>query len=94
MGAKFCCFHLPIPVSATFEKLAVDVLGPLPTTCSGNRYIVCFVEYLTKWLKIFAAPDMEAVTIAQLITDEIIPRHGAPDFAFRQRNKFSFYLST
>lgn len=86
---------LPISVSATFEKLALDVLGPLPTTWSGNHYIVCFIEYLTKWPEIFPVPNMEAVTIVQLITDKIILRHGTClDFAFRQRNKFSVYLST
>lgn len=60
---KYCAPLLPVPVSAAFERLAVDVLGPLPTTWSGNRYIVCFIEYLTKWPDIFAVPNIEAVTI-------------------------------
>ena len=83
---------LPIPVSAAFERLAVDVLGPLPTTWSGNRYIVCFIDYLTKWPEIFAVPNMEAVTIARLITDEIIPRHGAPRTLLSDRG--TNFLST
>ena len=83
---------LPIPVLAAFERLAVDVLGPLPTTWSGNRYIVCFIEYLTKWPEIFAVPNMEAVTIARLITDEIIPRHGAPRTLLSDRG--TNFLST
>lgn len=69
---------LPIPVSAAFERMAVDILGPLPVTWKGNRYIVVFVEYLTKWPEIFPVQNTEAITIARLITDEIIPRHGAP----------------
>ena len=69
---------LPIPVSAAFERMAVDILGPLPVTWQGNRYIVVFVEYLTKWPEIFPVQNTEATTIARLITEEIIPRHGAP----------------
>lgn len=69
---------LPIPVSAAYERMAVDILGPLPVTWKGNRYIVVFVEYLTKWPEIFPVKNIEAITIARLITDEIIPRHGAP----------------
>lgn len=69
---------LPIPVSAAYERMAVDILGPLPVTWKGNRYIVVFVEYLTKWPEIFPVKNIEAITTARLITDEIIPRHGAP----------------
>ena len=69
---------LPIPVSAAFERIAVDILGPLPVTWKGNRYIVVLVEYLTKWPEIFPVQNTEAITIARLITEEIIPRHGAP----------------
>ena len=51
---------------------------PLPVTWSGNRYIVVFMDYLTKWPEIFPVKNADAVTIAKLLTDEIIPRHGAP----------------
>ena len=78
---------LPIPVSGAFERIAVDILGPLPTTWSGNRYIVCFIEYLTKWPEIFAVKNIDAVTIACLITDEIIPRRGAPRTLLSDRGK-------
>ena len=36
---------LSIPVSAPFDRLSVDVLGPLPKTHAGNRYVVCFTDY-------------------------------------------------
>ena len=83
---------LPIPVDAAFSRLAVDVLGPLPITWSGNRYIVVFTEYLTKWPEIFAVKNADAVTIARLLTSEIIPRHGAPRTLLSDRGKN--FLST
>lgn len=79
----FCQF----PVDSAFQRLAVDVLGPLPVTFSGNRYIVVFMEYLTKWPEIFAVKNADAVTIANLLTDEIIPRHGAPRTLLSDRGK-------
>lgn len=69
---------LPIPVDGAFDRLAVDCLGPLPVTWSGKRYIVVFTEYMTKWPEIFAVKNIDAVTIAQLLVNDIIPRHGAP----------------
>lgn len=80
---------LPIPVSAAFDRMAVDILGPLPVTWTGNQYIVVFVEYLTKWPEIFPVKNIDAVTIACLITDEIIPRHGAPRSLLSDRGKNS-----
>lgn len=69
-----CAPVLPIPVDSAFQHLAVDVLGPLPVTCLGNRYIVVFMEYMTKWPEIFPVK----ITIANLLMDEITPLHGAP----------------
>ena len=69
---------LPIPVGSAFERVAVDVLGPFPPSRKGNRYIVVFSDYLTRWCEAFAVPNAEATVIARLLVDEIIARHGAP----------------
>lgn len=69
---------LPIPVDGAWDRVAVDCLGPLPVTWLGNRYVVVFTEYLTKWPEIFAVKSIDADTIAKLLVNEIIPRHGAP----------------
>ena len=31
-----------------------------------------FVDYLTKWPEVFAAPDQTSLTIAQLLADHVI----------------------
>ena len=67
----------PIPVAGLFDRLGVDVLQ-LPRTKRGNRYAVVFVEYLTKWPEVYAVPDQTAPTIARLLVEEIVSRHGVP----------------
>ena len=57
-------------------KLSRDLSGPYPTTLSGNKYIIAFVDWLSVWSEAFAAPDKTADTVAQLIIEEICPRHG------------------
>ena len=69
---------LPIPVEGAFDRVAVDVLGPFPASNKGNRYIVVFSDYLTRWCEAFPVPSVEATVIARLLVDEIISRHGAP----------------
>ena len=67
----------PIPVGGPFHHVGVDVLQ-LPLTEAGNRYVVVFFDYLTKWVEAIAVPDQCAETIAQLLVEEIFCRHGAP----------------
>ena len=52
--------------------VGVDILGPLPLSESGNKYIVVFTDYLTKRPEAFALKDMKAETIARVFVDEIM----------------------
>ncbi|GBN54731.1 hypothetical protein AVEN_48046-1 [Araneus ventricosus] len=36
-------------VGAPFERMALDILGPLPVTTKGNRYAQVLMDYFTKW---------------------------------------------
>ena len=69
---------LPLPVEGAFDRVAVDVLGPLKPSNRQNRYIVVFSDYLTRWCEAFPVPRVEAKVIARLLVDEIIARQGAP----------------
>lgn len=67
-----------IPVGGPFHKVGVDVLQ-LPLTTSGNRYVVCFLDYLTKWIEAFPVSDQRAETIAHLFVENVVCRHGVPE---------------
>ena len=67
----------PIVVRGPFHRMGVDVLQ-LPLTESGNHYVVVFLDYLTKWAEAFPVANQSAVTIVQLLVEEIFCRHGAP----------------
>ena len=68
----------PIPVGGPFHRVGVDVLQ-LPLTEKGNRYVVVFMDYLTKWPEAFAVPDQKAETISRLLVEEIVCQHGIPE---------------
>ncbi|MEM7069993.1 MAG: DDE-type integrase/transposase/recombinase, partial [Pseudomonadota bacterium] len=67
-----------LPVEGPFDRIAVDYLGPLPQTEQGNKYLLVFSDYLTKWPEVFATSDQNSDMVARILTEEIICRHSAP----------------
>ena len=65
-------------VSRPFERVAVDILGPLPETASRNKYILVIGDYFSKWTEAFAIPNQEAQTVAKVLVEGWVCRLGAP----------------
>ena len=63
----------------------MDILGPLPETPRGNRYILVIGDYFTKWKEAIPLKDTEAVTVARV--NEFICRFGAPDSLHTDQGK-------
>ena len=76
----------PIPVqSKPWQLVSLDIVGPLPVTKRGNRYILVITEYLTKWPEAAALKDQKAVTIAEQYIELIVSRHGCPNALLSDR---------
>jgi hypothetical protein len=60
-----------------FDKLGVDILE-LTRSSSGNKYVVVFTDYLTKWIEAFPLRNMTAEAVATVFINEIICRHSVP----------------
>ena len=90
--ATYCTGHpvraplTPIPVSGPFDRVGIDVVQ-LPRSSKGNQYAVVFMDYLTKWPEVFAVHDQTAATIARLLVEEIVSRHGVPAEILSDRGK-------
>ena len=56
----------------------MDVVGPLPMTREGNKYILVIQEYLTKFPWAFAMPDQKAHRVAQILVENILLEYGTP----------------
>ena len=39
------------------ERIAMDILGELPVTERGNKYVLVLSDYFTKWTESFAMPN-------------------------------------
>ena len=76
----------PIPVSGAFDRVGVDIIQ-FPCTRRGNRYAFVFVDYLTKWPEVYAVPDQSSATVARILVEEIISRHGVPSEILSDRGR-------
>ena len=68
----------PIKVGRPYDRIGMDIVGPLPRTKRGNLYIVVATEYLTKWPEARAIPDAKAASVVSFFYEDIICRHGCP----------------
>ena len=39
------------------ERIAIDVMGPLPILDLGKKYILVVADYFTKWTEAYAIPN-------------------------------------
>lgn len=62
--------------SVSFERCFLDIVGPLPMTEEGNKYILTFQDDLSKFSEAFPIPNQEAKTVARYFVQEIVCRHG------------------
>ncbi|KHJ94381.1 integrase core domain protein [Oesophagostomum dentatum] len=53
-----------------------DIIGPLPLTLDGNKYIIMFVDAFSKYVTAEALPGQKANTTMQTFTNRFVPRFG------------------
>ena len=68
----------PIPVSDVWKRIGIDLIGPLPETPRGNKYIITATDYFSKWPEAAALPDKTALGVADFLIS-LFCRHGWPE---------------
>ena len=54
-------------------------MGPLPATSCGNKYILVVTDLFSKWVEAFPLAVTDSITLARILTDEVICRYGVPE---------------
>ena len=67
-----------VRVGGPFERIAIDVMGPLQETERYNAYILVVSDYFTKWVEAYPLPNQTAPVVADIIAREWVPRYGVP----------------
>ena len=67
---------MPI-ITTPFHRIAMDIVGPLPRTRSGNKYVLTICDYATKYPEAIPLPSIEAERIAKELVI-VFSRMGIP----------------
>lgn len=74
--------RLPLVLTTTpdsvFEKVCLDIVGPLPVTTHTNKYILTFQDELSKYTVAIPIEQQDANTVAQAFVEHIILKFGIP----------------
>ncbi len=58
----------PIPVKPKIWcQVGMDLIGPMPETPRGNKYVVTLTDYFSKWAKAAPLQDKSALGVAKSI---------------------------
>ena len=67
----------PMAPARINERWAMDIVH-MPLTPRGNKYILTFTEYCSRYVEAFLLQNTQAQTIAQILVKEICFRFGTP----------------
>ena len=75
------------PFIQPFQRWGIDLIGRLPKTTTGNRWIITAIDYATGWPIAKAIPKATEEAIAEFIYHEIYMHYGAPQEIFTDGGK-------
>jgi len=60
------------------EVLYVDLVGPMPETLKGDKYITTMMDGFTKYATAVTIPNKEAITVANAVIEGWVTKFGCP----------------
>jgi len=69
------CLHAGRP----WQVVAVDLVGPMPTTVKGNNWILVLTDHFTWWADALAIPDASAPSVARALDQQVFCYFDLPE---------------
>ena len=65
-------------VDEPFQKVAMDIVGPLPRSSSGNKYVLVISDYATRYPEVVPMKAIDAESVAEELV-KIFAKVGLPE---------------
>ena len=80
-----------VPPSRKFQRIQVDIVGPLPSSCDHN-YLLTIVDRFSRWFEALPLRDISAKSCAVAFVLHFVARYGAPATLSADRGKQSLQV--
>ena len=67
-----------VPSGGRFDRIFMDILGELPETDKGDKYILVVTDGFTKWTQAIPLPNQTAQVVADGLMTQIFSLFGVP----------------
>ncbi|KAG2797834.1 hypothetical protein PC112_g21613 [Phytophthora cactorum] len=74
----------PEPVGSVFIACGGHYRTSVVTP-RGNKYILVFVDYFTRWVETFAVASLDTISFVNAMIEGVICRHGVPERLLSER---------
>lgn len=75
--------RVPMKITTTakkpFQKIFLDIVGPLPLSHYGNKYILTMQDDLSKFITLVPLPNQESEVVAKGFVENFICLYGTPE---------------
>lgn len=77
--------HVKIPPTqiqiptARFKQIDIDIVGPLPTSSEGYRYLLTVIDRFSRWTEAIKMRNIETTTVIRALADGWFSRFGIPE---------------
>ena len=61
-----------------FQCISMDIVEPLPTKDNGNKFILVFVHFLSRYTEIVPIKERTSISVAEALRHRVITRHSCP----------------
>lgn len=73
---------MPLKVTSTakepFEKISMDIVGPIQVSEKGHKYILTIMDDLTKYAEAVPIKNADSFTVAEAFVTNFVCRHALP----------------
>ena len=69
--------RVPVPMNV-FDEVSIDVVGPVPISQVGNRYILVIQDRLSRWLMFCPMTNQSAETVVRVFLTKWVCVYGVP----------------
>ncbi|CAF4490731.1 unnamed protein product, partial [Rotaria magnacalcarata] len=66
------------PPRGVWERIAMDYVGPVPESASGNKYFLVLTDLFSKFVVTKAVPDNTSITAAKFLLYDVFMIYGVP----------------